>query len=67
MSAMAASVGINGKKSFSSLEKVVTIAENIVFLGKEYSVFGMYDPLYPEMDMMYCLGPSKTYPEGKII
>ena len=61
---MAISKGINGKDSFFSLETIDILFQDVTFLGVNYSVYQMYDQLYPGMDPIYCIGPSNSYPIG---
>ena len=60
--AVAASVYINGPATYDTLEITRVVVADVEFQGVTYSVFEMYDPLYPQMQPMYCLGPSKLYP-----
>ena len=62
--ALAISKGINGKDSFYTLETLDILFQDVAFLGVNYSVYQMYDQLYPQMDPIYCIGPSNSYPIG---
>ena len=60
--ALATSVGVNGVHSFDSLQLLKKMVENVNFRGVKFSVYQMYDPLYPKMDPVYCIGPTASYP-----
>jgi len=56
--AVAVSTGVNGLNSFTELEVVSVVVEYQEYRGAKYSVLQMYDPLYPQMTPVYCVGPS---------
>ena len=60
LTAVSVSTRVNGPDSFQSVELVSKYVENVDFLGTNYSVYQMYDPLYPQSDAIYCIGPSST-------
>ena len=57
MTALAVSTKINGNQSFIFLEVISVIIEKQEFRGEYYSVIQTFDPLYPQMTPIFCLGP----------
>jgi hypothetical protein len=57
MTALAVSTKINGDQSFIFLEVISVIVEKQEFRGAYYSVIQTFDPLYPQMSPIFCLGP----------
>ena len=67
MTAVAISTNVNGDRSFRGIELVSVVIDAVPFHGKNYSVYQMYDPLYPQMSTIYCLGLDDTYPTSEEI
>jgi hypothetical protein len=60
--AIATSSSLGIANPFSKLVSVRTVADSVPFLGKNISILEMYDIHHSDMDPIFCLGPTATYP-----